>query len=73
VKEKISKTNDDLDFLNRRLDEIQMSDLERLRARARLAQAEAVASAIAALAHGIARLFKPVTTRHGGGAAPTAS
>jgi hypothetical protein len=69
---KISKTNSDLEFLNRRLDEIQMSDLERLRARARLAQAEAVAGAIVAVAHGIARLFKPLTARHGGGAAPTA-
>lgn len=73
MKDTISKTNDDLDFLNRRLDEIQMSDLERLRARARLAQAEAVASAIASLAHGIARLFKTFTARHGGDAAPTAS
>jgi hypothetical protein len=69
---KISKTNSDLEFLNRRLDEIQMTDLERLRARARLAQAEAVASAIVAVAHGIARLFKSLTARSGRGTAPTA-
>ena len=72
MKQSISKTNEDLEFLNRRLDEIQMSDPERLRARARVAQAEAVAGAIVAVAHGIARLFKSLTTRHGGDAAPTA-
>ena len=72
MKHRVSKANEDLEFLNRRLDEIQMSDLERLRARARLAQAEAVAGALVALAHGIARLFKPLTAnKHGGDAAPT--
>jgi len=67
----INKSNDGTDFLLRRLDQIQMSDLERLRAKARLAQAEAVAGALVALAHGIARLFKPLTAKHGGDAAPT--
>jgi hypothetical protein len=71
MKHRVSKANEDLEFLNRRLDEIQMSDLDRLRARARLAQAEAVAGALVALAHGIARLFKPLAAKHGGDAAPT--
>jgi len=69
---KISKTNPDLEFLNRRMDEIQMSDLERLRAKARLAQAEAVAGAIVAVTHGIARLFKPLSARPSRGSAPAA-
>jgi len=68
---KISKTNPDLEFLNRRLDEIQMTSSERLRARARLAQAEALAGAIVAVANGIARLFKPMTASSGRGTAPS--
>jgi hypothetical protein len=59
----VSKTNEDLDFFNRRLDEIQMSGHERLKAKARFAQAEAVADALFAAAHGIARLFKRLTAR----------
>jgi hypothetical protein len=69
---KISKTNPDLEFLNRRLDEIQMTGTERLRAKAGLAQAEALAGAIVAVANGMARLFRPMTARPGRGAAPSA-
>ncbi len=43
---RISKTNESLAFFNARLDEVRMSGHERLRAKARLAQAEAVADAI---------------------------
>ena len=42
---KISRTNSEWDFLNARLNEVRMSDRERLRARARLAQARAIADA----------------------------
>ena len=69
---KISKTNVDLEFFNRRMDEIQMSGHERLKAKARFAQAEAVADALAAAAHGIARLFKGLTAKPGRPAAPSA-
>lgn len=60
---KVSKTNQDLDFFNRRLDEIRMSGHERLKAKARFAQAEAVADAIAGAAQGVARLFRRLTAR----------
>ncbi len=42
---KISKTNDNLEFFNSRLDEIRMNGHERLKAKARVAQAEAFADA----------------------------
>jgi hypothetical protein len=58
VKEKISKTNENLEFLNRRLDEVQMSSYERLRAKAQLARADAVAELVFAAFRGIGRLFK---------------
>ena len=55
---KISKTNADLEFFNRRLDEIRMSGHERLKAKARFAQAEAIADALVAAFRMIGRLFK---------------
>jgi hypothetical protein len=58
LKEKISKTNENLELLNRRLDEIQMSDRERLRAKAQLARADAVAELVFAAFRSIGRLFK---------------
>lgn len=58
VKEKFSKTNEDLEFLNRRLDEVQLSSYERLRAKAQLARAAAVADLVFAAFRGIGRLFK---------------
>lgn len=72
---KVSKANVDMDFFNRRIDEIQMSGHERLKAKARLAQAEAVANAIVAGARGIARLFRSATakpSRPAGRSAPSA-
>jgi hypothetical protein len=59
----VSKTNHDLDFFNRRLDEVRMSGHERLKAKARFAQAEAVADAIVGASQGVARLFKRLTAR----------
>ena len=67
----VSKTNENLDFFNQRLDEIRMSDHERLKAKARFAQAEAIADAVFAAAQGIARLFKRLTAKSHP-AAPTA-
>jgi len=58
MKEKISKTNETLEFFNSRLDEVRMSGTERLKAKARLAQAEAFADAVAAVFGLIKRPFK---------------
>lgn len=72
---KVSKSNQDLDFFNKRLDEIHMSGHERMKARARFAQAEAFADAVLAVAQGIARLFKRLRARSahpGTPAAPSA-
>lgn len=58
-----SKTNQDLDFFNQRLDEIRMSGHERLLAKARFARAEAFAEALSVAAQAIARLFKRLTAK----------
>jgi hypothetical protein len=55
---KISKSNDDLAYFNGRLDEVRMTSHERLRAKAHLARAEAMADLVAWAFSGIARLFK---------------
>jgi hypothetical protein len=55
--EKISKTNDNLEFFNSRLDEIRLSGHERLKAKAHLARAEAFAEAVSAVYKAIAGLF----------------
>jgi hypothetical protein len=60
---KISRTNSSLDFLNTRLDEIQMSNYERLRAKARLAQAEAIANAVAEFFNLAKRLLTALVVR----------
>jgi hypothetical protein len=46
---KVSKANESLEFFNARLDEVRLSGHERLKAKARMAQAEAFADAIGAL------------------------
>ena len=46
---KISKTNGDLAYFNALLDEVRMSGYDRIRAKAHLARAEAVADAVAGL------------------------
>ncbi len=58
---KISKTNASLDFFNSRLDEVRMSGHERLKAKARLAQAEAVADALFGAFGGVRRLLRRLT------------
>ena len=54
---KIRKTNENLDFFNSRLDEVRMSDHERLKAKAHLARAEAFADAVFAIGRTIRGLF----------------
>ena len=49
MNEKISKANEDLEFFNGLIDEIRINGHERLRAKARLAQGEAMASAMVEL------------------------
>ena len=63
MNEKISKTNEDLAFFNARLDEVRMSGHERLRAKARMAQAEAVADAVFAFIGFGKRMLKSLSTR----------
>jgi hypothetical protein len=60
---KISKTNESLAFFNARLDEVRMSGHERLQAKARMAQAEAIADAIAQMFGYGRRLLKSLVTR----------
>ena len=60
---RVSKSNSDADFFNARLDEIRMSSLERLRAKASLARAEAFADAVAALINLVKRLVKTLVVR----------
>lgn len=61
--EKISKTNQSLAFLNARLDDVRMSGHERLKAKARLAQAEAIADAVFGTIALGKRLLKSLLTR----------
>jgi len=58
-----TKANADLEFFNARLDEIQMGGYERLKAKAQLARAEAVAEALYLAATGIARLYRSLARR----------
>ncbi len=60
---KISKTNENLDFFSARLDEVQMSEYERLRAKASLARAEAVADAVVGFIGLGKRLLKTLVVR----------
>ena len=55
---KVSKTNESLAFFNVRLDEVRMTGHERLKAKARMAQAEAFAEAVTALIGLIKRALK---------------
>ena len=55
---KISKTNENLAFFNDRLDQVRMSGHERLAAKARLAQSEAIADALIELVGFAKRLLK---------------
>jgi hypothetical protein len=59
----ISKTNDREEFFNSLLDEVRMSGHERLRAKARLAQAEAFADAAAVFVNLVKNLVKSLAPR----------
>ena len=63
MNENISKANDTLAFFNARLDEVRISGHERLRAKARFAQAEAVADAVFELIGHGKRLLKTLVAR----------
>jgi len=63
MESKITKTNDREAFFNARLDEVRMSGHERLKAKARMAQAEAFADAVATLFYGAKRLMNDLVLR----------
>ncbi len=63
MNDKISKTKSEFDFLNARLDEILMSGHERIKAKAQLARAEAIADLFVAVAGGLKRLFKALVLK----------
>lgn len=63
MKETISKSKSDWDFLNARLDEVRMSSHERLRAKASLARTQAFADAAVAIVKLFKRLLKTLVVR----------
>jgi hypothetical protein len=63
MKGEISKTNESLAFFNSRLDEIRMSGHDRLMAKARMAQAEAIADAVSAGIDLVKRAVKALAPR----------
>ena len=60
---KVSKSNGEWELIEARLDEIGLSSHERLKAKAQLARAEAVADALAALAASVKRAVKHILDR----------
>lgn len=60
---KISKTNDDIEYFNALIDEIRINGHERLRAKARLAQGEAMANAFVGFFAFGKRLLKSLSAR----------
>jgi hypothetical protein len=72
MNDKISKTNVDVAFFNSRLDEVRMSGHERIKAKAQLERAEAMAEMLSAACSGIARAFKFLTARTPRQTAPSA-
>lgn len=63
MKTKISKSNCRTAFFEAKIDELRISGHERLKAKARLAQAEAMADALAAIGGGIRRLLRSLVIR----------
>ena len=57
------KRNHELELLQRRLDEVRMSERERIRARAHLERAEAIASLLASSARAIERAYRRLVVR----------
>lgn len=58
-----SKPNAKMEFIFARLDEVQMSPSERIKAKAQLARTEAVADAIFAIGRGLRTLLKVLVLR----------
>lgn len=63
MKTEISKSNRRTAFFEAKIDELRMNGHERMKAKARLAQAEAMADAIAAIADGIGRLLRSLVVQ----------
>ena len=63
MNEKIRKSNENMEFFNRLIDEIQINGHERLQAKARLAQGEAMATALVELFGFGKRLLKALLPR----------
>ena len=63
MNQKDSKTNQDLDFFNARIDALQIGSYERIKAKAELARMEAIADAIAAIGRGARGLLKTLVFR----------
>ena len=57
------KRSNELEILFRRLDEVRISERERIRAKAQLERAEAVASLIADAGKGLERLYRKLVVR----------
>jgi hypothetical protein len=60
---KDTKTNASKEYFLQRIDEIRMSDFERIQAKARFERAEAVAEALATAGRAVTRLFTSLTAR----------
>jgi len=58
-----SRKQSDMAFLYRRLDEVRMGEYERIRAKAHLERAEAVADFVAAVGARASRLFRKLVVR----------
>lgn len=58
-----SHKKSDIEFLLRRIDEVRMGEYERMRAKAHLARAEAVADFLVAAAGALGRIFRRLVVR----------
>jgi hypothetical protein len=63
MSDKVSKSNGEWELIEARLDEVGLSSYERIKAKAQLARAEAVADALAALSATVKRAVKQVFER----------
>ena len=63
MSKKITKTNETLAFFNDRLDHVRMTGHERIAAKARLAQSEAIADAVFELIGYVKRQLRALTVR----------
>ncbi len=57
------RRSNEREFMYRRLDEVRMSDFERMQARAHLERAEAIADLIVAGSRAVSRLFRKLVVR----------